>query len=427
MPFGAARLNTLSRYIAAGAPPAGSWANWTTSDVGSQFVDANPEVGLRSGGVVHCGETSRFYMIGGQVSSPFDFYTWQFDRSGSTLTHVANTNIESSDVIPLVNFAMGIDLKDFGKAIWLYQQRNIGVYDPTYPVLSYRVLSNTSAGLTVSTYKHMTFDSPVLDAVHASFAVDPNDQSKICIMDRDGVILHCTFNDSTDTLTFDSKTTASTGANITQYCMIDNSGTSQIAAFGYDGTNWIVKQYDFDGSNSSSTTLVSGATLGLTTGISNVSYNYKTCTDFIYFTTGDAAPDTKMWTANWSGSSWTAPTTTQQFNGTTNPDQYYSTSFTNQGAIALEDNVWAKIHRNINNTLVAVRLFTLGLYKVESGTISQLGLIDLNEPSSAYNYSNEDSFGFSLSPDENYLCICSDNADTAIDHQSLTLIVRPTS
>lgn len=427
MPLGAFRLNSLARYVPA-AVGGGTWADWTDTDVGTLRVDAgSDERDYRSADVINCGYDDKFYTIGYDVTNRADGYLQQYNLSGSTLTYDSQIATFTNTVSVVINKAIGFDFSSFSKSVYIH---SVGT-----GLIRYRVFKpNGSGGVTVSSEKDFSHTGALLD-IWTSVLIDPNDQTALCITDRDGVILHCTWDNSAETITADSRTdVANVQAASAQYCLIDNAGTTQIACFFYDtGTSeWKVTRMDMDGGNSSTTTLVSGASLGTTAISARNSKHYKTVTDFIYLFRLGTEDDVGMWVANWSGSSWTAPSSYTTISTTSTDTTNFNTPLSSTDrtfGTALEENVWAFMHGTSNNTNANVILFTIGLYSVSGQTITQLGLVTLNDPDYTdpiIGYSNQDDFGFSLPSDGSYLICQSDDADDAGGEQSLSVLIRPT-
>lgn len=391
------------------------------------------DVGFRTGDVINCGYDDYAYIVGSFVQTQTKTHLYRFSRTGSTLSFDDLDSITTTTYQPVINFAIAFDLNGLQKSIYIRNRLNAGVEDSTLASLAYVVYTPTgSGGVSISEEKFVPFTGAIPD-LYLSILVDPNDETKICMADRDGVILHMTFDDNTDTLSFDDRTDVAgvVAGNNAQYCLIDNAGTTQIACFFYDGTDWKVTQMDMDGTNSTSTTLISGASLGFTNRQAFSAKIYATCTDFIYMANPTVANEDDMvaWTANWNGSSWTAPTTTQTFGISTDTANFNTSVFLpGHSRTVLEPNVWLHVHSVRHNSLTSVRLFTAGVYTVTSGTITQKDLIDLNTPlPNLIGYSNQETFGISLTSDNAYAIIVSDNADDLPETQSLTMISRPTS
>lgn len=266
-----------------------SWANWTTSNVGSIATpSAGDNLQARTAEIFNCGDDDNVYVVFSNNASRNDFYIYRYSRSGTTLTYESRSGLFTSTANSArFNRSIVIDLPDFNKAIML-QDRSFLVV----------MTQNTST-------KAVTFGSEQTSLNTAGFGtepayvVNPDDNTEFAGINSSGDVTFCSFNNSTDVVTLDSTDSLGTAVEYT-IGVFDSSGTKKVAVTVWDGTNLKVYTYNFDGTGKTTTDL--GTSFS---GFSQSSFNSTSVSDPTLLIVNDNNTNVDdVVGLYWDGSSW---------------------------------------------------------------------------------------------------------------------------
>lgn len=411
MPLGANRITLLAKSSTAAATS--SWADWTTSEVGTIQETSYPTNSQdQRGGALLLFSDDALAGVTLQNANPSLQKIDLFDISGNTLTYDDTTDFTEGGGFR-VNWSYGISFPTYNKGFVPNTSSTTLVYYRLY------YYNTSTKAITSSGQLTMTTSSGTIQDIWNTACQLSSDETKWASCGRDGRVRAYSFDNSTNTVSEAayhdiSNCTASTAHTF----MIENSGTEQIAVVYVDSSDsyWKVWQADIDGLTNQATT-----SLGVTTGTFNPGHGSTSHTTHqvpcsklllagIWSTGTDNLP---LWTVNWDDAtnSWSTDASTTTFNLSPNTN-YTLLAYSRSPRTHLGDNVWAFFCLYRNNTVTSIYYPALHIFELSgSSTITELGTVDLSPKGTpnTYGLSNPDDKGIVMSTDRTKLYIMHDD------------------
>lgn len=426
MPLGASRLNAIARYIVSGAPPAGSWANWTISDVGTVQETSFPTNNLDTrGGVLFLLDDNTLVSAVCSNATPSTIKLDEYALSGNTITYNETVTDENGSGFVL-NQSYGISFPTYNQGFFIHNRNTTDYF--------YRIVTYDSASPRLSNALSMTNTSGVVNGNWQVACQDHNDEKIWASSDLNGIMRSFEFDPATETVSMTGFHSISNCATNSAHAhLIENSGVAQIAVVYVDSVdnNWKVYQADVDGLTNGTTTSLGVSTSTFNPGHGSASHaTYQVpCSKLlmagIWITSTDNLP---LWTVNWDDSTntWSTDATTTTFN--LSPDaNFEALAFTRSPRCHVGDNVWAFIVAYRNNTDSFKYLHVLHMFELSStSTITELGSVDLNPTPPTSGVSNPDDKGIVMNAARDKLYVLHDDGEHG-QYRSVAMVYRPTS
>jgi hypothetical protein len=394
------------------AAVAASWANWTTSNKDTTLyvtASASPSYVVGRGTEpILLASNDKFWFLYSNPGTPFYYEGYHtFTRSANTLSHDGRTTASSTVSINFTN-ANTITLESYGKFIVLNGAT-------TYSVGTYTSSSISPATTPVTGLANIVAASDFQNHVH------PNDDSQFIQCDLDGDIQLINFDNSTNTLSIATTTTAQSNkvtnaVNGSGFWTLTGS-TYKFAFLYWDtsATTWKIRHYAADLTSYTDTTL--NSTPNFPSTVRNF-HNYRHPTNKILMVVRDTTNfNFKAFVVSWDGSNFT-----QNSTATIDPLDTVTYKSPNwmTGIYYLDDGVWAVNTLQNDTAGDAFVKHAVGMFYADPGnSVSNLGWIQVNQNSTASD--GHVRGGVALSPNKDYAVIFGDDTTNGI---SATLIYR---
>jgi hypothetical protein len=358
MPLGAFRINSLAKFTATAAA---SWANWTTSNKATTlYVTSSESPSYKLGRATEpilLASNDYFWFLYADPVTPFYYQGYHtFSRSANTLSHDGRTTASSTVQMGFTNVNT-ITLQSYGKFLVLNNAT-------TYTVGTFTSSSISPGTTPVTGLANIVANSDFQTHVH------PNDDSQFIQCDLDGDIQLLSFNNSTDTLSVTTTTTAQSNkvtnaVNGSGFWTLTGS-TYKFAFLYWDtsATTWKIRHYAADLTSYTDTTL--NNTPNFPSNTRNF-HNYRQPTNKILMVLRDTTNfNYKAFVVNWNGSSFT-----QHSTYTIDPldTVTYKNPIWMTGIYYLDDDVWAVNTLQDDTAGDAIVKHAVGIFHADSGNI----------------------------------------------------------
>jgi hypothetical protein len=389
-------------YTSVGTPenslgPQSSWNDWTTENVGTTLLQ-NPTVALRDFRVLDQFSNNEMFVIGALNSNRSNYKIYKYTISENTLSYNSETNIPRTSEDIVFNGCQIAVMPALNKALFF---NGASYYVLTYSAgsvsMSARLTGNASFG-------------------NFGAVINPTNQLQCIRFGGTGILQLSTFNNSTNTATFGTSTTAISGSKSgSGFWTRDTNGTIKFAYLYFDTTTnfWKIRHYASDLSSFSDVTLNSASNpAGEMSRAHNVIQKLNQAVVVL-----DNDSTMPCFSVSYNGSAFTMSSIVNL----TMPSSVYNNIRTIPGIRFIGEDTWAvSVHVDNNTT---TRENWVGLIKAETNNPQLLGWqLTTNANANAGNVRG----GLGLITTGDKLIAVSDGQGGAAEGQpSLTLLAKP--